>query len=386
MAVCANFLASAIGLVNNLSILPALIHTKEQVMGLFDNLFRLNIAWEDDSRDLMVYKYPFKDGGREVNDKSSLTVSESQVAIFVHKGKIADVFGPGMYDLKTDILPILSKLAAWQYAFETRITLDVYFVNTKQFTNIKWGTQNPFMMRDPVFGAIRVRGFGSFSFKVKDAAVFMRELFGTNSSFSTDDIKDHLKGVVVSGLTDAVGESRISAIDLAGNTAEFQTIVRSKVQEDFNNIGLELTKLLIENMSVPSEVEKAIDERSRYGILGDATDTMMKVSAAEAMRESAKNPGVGGAFMSAGVGLGAGAGMGGLMADAFRDSAKENKPTGGLSASSTTCPSCGKSVSAGAKFCAECGAKIPHKKFCENCGKPVSAGAKFCAECGHKLG
>ncbi len=354
-------------------------------MGLFDNLFRLNIAWEDDSRNLMVYKYPFKDGGREVNDKSSLTVSESQVAIFVHKGQIADVFGPGMYDLKTDIIPILSKLAAWQYAFQTRITLDVYFVNTKQFTNVKWGTQNPFMMRDPVFGAIRVRGYGSFSFKVKDAAVFMRELFGTNSSFTTEDIQEHLKGMVVSGLTDAVGESKISAIDLAGNTAEFQTIVRSKIQEDFNNIGLELTKLLIENMSVPTEVEKAIDERSRYGILGDATDTMMKVSAAEAMRESAKNPGMGGAFMGAGVGLGAGAQMGGLMAEAFNSS--NNKQVGGLNANQNagTCSKCGNPLAQGAKFCSNCGEKVAQKKFCPNCGKPVVADAKFCADCGQKL-
>lgn len=356
-------------------------------MGLLNNLFRLNIAWSDDSRNQMVYKYPFKDGGREVNDKSSLTVSESQVAIFVHKGQIADVFGPGMYDLKTDIIPILTKLASWQYAFQTRITLDVYFINTKQFTNIKWGTQNPFMMRDPVFGAIRVMGYGAFSFKVNDAVVFMRELFGTNSTFSTEDIQEHLKSIIVSGLTDAVGESKISAIDLAGNTEEFQTIVRSKIQEDFKNVGLELTKLIIENMSVPKEVEKAIDERSRYGILGDATDTMMKVSAAEAMRESAKNPGMGGAFVGTGVGMAAGMGMGGLMSDALKSSA--DTTVGGLSAGKKggkiACSACGKEIDADAKFCSYCGHKTESKKFCSACGKPLSADAKFCAECGKKV-
>lgn len=359
-------------------------------MGLFDNLFRLNIEWADDTQTRMVYKYPFKNSGKEVNNKSSLTVRESQVAIFVHKGQIADVFTPGLYQMETEILPILTKLASWKYKFETPITLDVYFVNTKQFTNIKWGTQNPFMMRDPDFGVIRVRGFGSFAYKVDDAPTFMRELFGTNSSFETGDIQDYLKGMIVSGLTDAVGESRISALDLAGNTMEFQTVVKAKIQSMFKDIGLALTNLVIENMSVPAEVEKALDERSRYGILGDATDTMMKVSAAEAMRESAKNPGVGGAFMGAGVGIGAGVGMGSIMSEAFRSSSEEKKtaPVATPASSSTatvTCPVCGKGVSATAKFCSECGAKMDVKKFCTNCGKEVKAGAKFCSECGTKI-
>ncbi|MDY4187375.1 MAG: SPFH domain-containing protein [Candidatus Borkfalkiaceae bacterium] len=361
-------------------------------MALFSNLFRINIEWSDDSRNTMVYKYPFKNNGKEVNDKSSLTVRESQVAIFVYKGQIAEVFEPGLYELKTEILPVLTKLASWKYKFETPITLDVYFVNTKQFTNIKWGTQNPFMMRDPEFGVIRVRGFGSFAYKVNDAPTFMRQLFGTNSSFKTEDIQEYLKGILVSGLTDAIGESKISALDLAGNTQEFQTIVKSKIQQTFKDIGLELTNLVIENMSVPSEVEKALDERSRLGILGGATDTMMKVAAAEALKDAAKNPGMGGAFMGAGIGLGAGAGMGSVFADAFKTNSSQNsqpavaaKPEEPKAQTAGVCPDCGKPVSAGAKFCPECGAKIPQKKFCPECGNQVEAGAKFCPECGKKL-
>ncbi|MBP5177433.1 MAG: SPFH domain-containing protein, partial [Clostridia bacterium] len=268
-------------------------------------LFRLNIEWTDESSDTLVYKYPFKNSGREVNRKSSLTVRESQVAIFVHKGKIADVFEPGLYQLDTDILPILTKLAAWKYAFETPITLEVYFVNTKQFTNIKWGTQNPIMMRDPEFGVIRVRGYGAFAFKVDEPEAFLRELFGTNSTFKTSDIKDYAKTMLISALADAIGESKISALDLAGNTLEFNEIVKRSIQDKFNELGLKLTNLFIENMSVPTEVEKAIDERSRLGVLGGATDTMMKMAAADAIREAAKNPGMGGAFTSMGVGLGA---------------------------------------------------------------------------------
>lgn len=349
-------------------------------------LFRLNIVWNDDSKNTIVYKYPFKNYGREVNDKSTITVKESQAAVFVHKGQIADVLGPGLYNLKTDILPILTKLAAWKYAFETPITLDVYFVNTKQFTNVKWGTLNPIMMRDPDFGVIRVRGFGAFAFKVDDPAVFLKELFGTNSSFKTDDITGFLRTMLLSALADALGESKISALDLAANTMEFNESVKAKIQEKFQEIGLYLTNLFIENMSVPEEVEKALDERAKYGILGDSTDTMMKVSAAEAMRSAAKNTGAAGAFMGAGVGIGAGLGMGGVMGGAFSANAQGDQKAANrkLSGGNAKCPSCGTEVGAGAKFCPECGTKLPKSKYCPNCGAEVGD-AKFCPECGNKL-
>ena len=345
--------------------------------------FRLNIEWADSSNDTLVYKYPFKKSGREVNNKSTLTVRESQCAVFVYKGQIADVFGPGLYDLKTDIFPILNKLAAWKYAFETPITLDVYFINTKQFTDVKWGTQNPIMMRDPEFGVIRVRGFGAFAFKVDDPTVFLKELFGTDSSFKTSDIVSYLKTMLVSALTDALGESKVSALDLAGNTLEFNEIVKRGIQNKFNEIGLKLTNLFIENMSVPSEVEKALDERSKLGILGDKTDVLMKVSAAEAMKDAAKNQG--NPMAGAGISIGAGLGMGQIFAEAFKSSnnaqsvpAKEEKAT-------KTCSACGASVSNKAKFCPECGQKLNVKSFCTECGEEVSSDAKFCPSCGTKL-
>ena len=353
-------------------------------------LFRLNIEWSDDSKNTLVYKYPFKKQGREVNDGSTLTVRESQVAVFVYKGKVADVFEPGFYELKTGTLPILSKLAAWTYAFENPITVDVYFVNTKQFTNIKWGTQNPIMMRDPEFGVIRVRGYGAFAFKVDDPAVFLKELFGTNSTFKTEDITGFLKTMLVSSLTDALGESKISALDLAGNTMEFNEIVKAKIQEKFREIGLALTNLFIENMSVPAEVEKALDERSKLGILGDATDTMMKVAAAEAMKDAAKNQGMGGAFMGAGVGMGAGAGMGAIISQAFQNNNNQNnapaqaQPSAAPRAEKTAkCSACGKEIPFGSKFCPECGAKQDVKRFCKECGAEIG-NAKFCPECGAK--
>ena len=349
-------------------------------------LFRLNVVWNDDSKNTLVYKYPLKNSGREINNKSTLTVKESQCAIFVHKGQIADVFGPGLYDLGTDIFPILSKLAGWKYGFQTPITCDIYYINTKQFTNIQWGTKNPIMMSDSRFGMVRVRAFGTFSYKVDDPAVFLKELFGTNSTFVTDDINDFLKSMLLSCFADSLGESKVSALDLAANTLEFNEIVKGSVQNKFNELGLKLVNLFIENMSLPEEVTKAMDERTKLGILGDSTDTLMKVSAAEAMKTAAANQGVGGAFMAGGVGMGAGVGIGAMMANAMAGSNNQNNGNANNAAGGTVCPSCGKTVPAGSKFCPECGKAVSATKFCPECGAKVSAGAKFCPECGKKLG
>ena len=338
-------------------------------------LFLKIIEWVDNSKDTIVYKCPTN--GRDINQKSKLIVRESQEAIFVHKGQVCDVFGPGTYNLKTEIFPILSKLAGWAYGFQTPIAVDVYFVNTKQFTGIKWGTANPIMMRDPDFGMIRVRGFGAFAFKAFDSAVFLRELFGTNSSFVTSDITNWLKTMLLSSLADTLGESKVSALDLAGNTLEFNELVKTNIQDKFKELGLTLTNLFIENMTVPEEVEKAIDERSKLGVLGDKT---------EAMRDAAKNEGMGGAFMGAGVGIGAGAGMGGLFADAFKSAQQPAQQAPAAPAAGKTCSKCGAAISAGAKFCPECGQKQEAKRFCPECGAEVSGTAKFCPECGSRLG
>ena len=339
-------------------------------------LFLRILEWSDDSNDTLVYKYPLPKGGREINHKSKIIVKESQQAIFVHKGQICEVLSPGTHSLDTEIFPILSKLAGWAYGFQTPISVDVYFINTKQFTGYKWGTANPIIKRDNEFGMIRVKGFGSYAFKVKNSPVFLNQLFGTNSTFKTDDIIDWLKSMLVSTLTDAIGESNVSVLDLAGNTTEFNELVKQNVQNKFNELGLELTNLFIENLSLPTEVEKVIDERTKLGILGDKTDTMMKIAAAEALKDAAKNPGAGGTFMGAGIGLGAGASIGGI----FTEAMKETK-----SSSDKKCPSCKANLPQNAKFCPECGQKLNAKKFCSQCGAEINTIAKFCPECGNKI-
>ena len=244
------------------------------------------------------------------------------------------------------------------------------------------------MMSDARFGMVRVRAFGSFSYKVDDPAVFLKELFGTNSTFVTEDINDYLKSMLLSCFSDSLGESKVSALDLAANTLEFNEIVKKTVQDKFKELGLKLVNLFIENMSLPEEVTKAMDERTKLGILGDSTDTLMKISAAEAMKSAAANTGAGGAFMSAGVGVGAGAGIGAMMAEAMRPSGKQSAPAAApaVAAGTAVCASCGKSIPADAKFCPECGKAVAQTKFCPECGAKVSAGAKFCPECGNKLG
>ena len=346
-------------------------------------LFAKIIEWSDNNNDVIVYKYPLEKAGRELNNKSKLIVRESQMAVFVHKGQICDIFPAGSYNLGTEIFPILSKLAGWRYGFQSPITCDIYYVNTKQFTNMRWGTSNPIIIRDPEFGVVRVKGYGAYSFKVDDVEVFLKELFGTNSSFKTEDIVGWLKTVLVTYITDAIGESKMSVLDMAGNTIEFNQIISANVQLKFKEIGLKLVNLMIENVSLPSEVEKRIDERSGYGILADSTDTMMKIAAADAMRDAAKNPGAGGTFMGAGVGIGAGAGIGKAFADAFNSTPQ--KPASAPKTGGKTCPKCGAEISAKAKFCPECGEKLAVKKFCPECGAEVKSTAKFCSECGTKF-
>ena len=270
-------------------------------MGFFKTNMLKSLEWVDNSTDTMVYKYPMD--GRQIQWGSKLTVRESQVAIFLNKGKIADVFGPGFYHLQTSNLPILTQLMSWPYGFKSPFYADVYFVNTKQFTNQRWGTSNPITMRDKDFGTIRIRGYGNYAFRVSDAALFLKELFGTNSTFTTDDISSYLKSIIVASISDTIAESKISALDIASNLIEFSKVAGETLKQSFANLGLELTNLVIENISFPEEVEKAIDTRSSMGVLSDKMDTFVKFQSAHAIREAANNNGMAGLGSQIGAGM-----------------------------------------------------------------------------------
>lgn len=218
-------------------------------MGFIKTNILKSIEWIDDSKNTIIYKYPMD--GRAIQFGSKLIVRESQVAIFMNKGKIADVFTAGTHTLKTSNLPILTQLLALPYGFKSPFVADVFFVNTKQFTAQKWGTASPITMRDKEFGSLRVRGFGSYAFKVTDPVLFLKEISGTSSTFSVDDIEDFLRSHLVSSISDTIAESNISALDMASNLSEFSSIAKEQAKQNFSEIGLNLTKLIVENLSFP---------------------------------------------------------------------------------------------------------------------------------------
>lgn len=285
-------------------------------MGLFDTLrneFIDIIEWTDDASDIILWKFPRYENEIKMNAK--LTVRESQVAIFLNEGVIADIFPAGMYTLSTQNMPILATLKGWKYGFDSPFKADVFFVNTKQFTNQKWGTKNPIMLRDAEFGPVRLRAFGSFAFRVNDAAKFFKEVAGTNSEFTVDGINEQLRNLAITRGMDAIAESKIPVLDLASNYDEVSLLITDKIKAEFNELGLELTKFLIENISLPPEVEQALDKRSSMGIIGNL-GAYTQFQAANAMETAAANPN--GGLMGAGLAAGMGVGMMNQMGNVFQ--------------------------------------------------------------------
>jgi membrane protease subunit (stomatin/prohibitin family) len=272
-------------------------------MGIFDKIrgeFIDIIEWTDNSTDTMVHR--FERHNNEIKNGAKLTVRESQVAVFVDEGQIADVFPPGMYTLETANLPVLSTLKGWKYGFNSPFKAEVYFVNTKRFTDLKWGTKNPIMMRDQDFGIVRVRAFGTYSMRVSDAGTFLKEIAGTNWQFTTDEISEQTRSWLVSSFGDAVAEAKIPVIDLAAQYEEMGAILTSRVNPKFAEHGLEVLNMTIENVSVPPEVEAAIDKRSSMGALGDL-NKYMQFQAAESLTENPGGMGAMGAQMGMGMAM-----------------------------------------------------------------------------------
>jgi len=336
------------------------------------NQFIEVIEWLDNTGDTMVFRFPV--AGQEIKNGAQLIVRESQAAVFVFEGQVADVFTPGKYEIDGGNTPILSKLGAWKYGFNSPFKSEVYFVNTKQFTDMKWGTSNPVMLRDADFGIVRLRAFGAYSLKISNPSEFIKEIAGTNAQFSTEDIDGQLKRAIVTEFSDALGELKIPALDLAAQYKEIGESIRTKINEDFTSWGLEVTKFFVENVSLPPDVEAAMDKRASMGALGDA-QKYMQFQAADALRDAAQNEG-GGAGL--GAGLGAGFAVGGQMANVFGQQAG-----GGQGSATIACPTCGKANQPAAKFCADCGAKMEVAQVdCVKCGAKLREGAKFCSECG----
>ncbi|MFX0594981.1 SPFH domain-containing protein [Melissospora conviva] len=269
------------------------------------------IEFLDDSRDTIVWRFPRH--GNEIKMGAKLIVRESQTAVFVNEGQIADVFPPGTYELQTKNMPILSTLKGWKYGFQSPFKAEVYFVNTRRFTDMKWGTQNPITLRDAEFGMVRVRAFGAFAAQVTDPVKLLRELVGTDPQFRTEEVQDYLRQVVVGRLGPVLAGAGVPMLDLAMHQHDLSIKLAGLLTTELAEVGIAIPRFVIENISLPPEVEKALDKRSSMGILGNMNQ-YTQFQAANALEQAAANPGGASEGMSLGLGLAAGQQMAATLA------------------------------------------------------------------------
>jgi membrane protease subunit (stomatin/prohibitin family) len=292
-------------------------------MGLWDKLrgeLVDIIEWTEPSgSELLAYRFPRYNN--EIKMGARLTVREGQAAAFVNEGQLADVYHPGMYTLQTENMPILSTLKGWKYGFNSPFKAEVYFISTKQWTDLKWGTQNPIMLRDAEFGPVRVRAFGTYAMRVSDPGTFLKQLVATDPSFETFDIANQLRNMIVSRFVDVVAQAKLAVLDLAGNYEKLGKLAQDRLGAEVATMGLTLTQFYVENISLPPEVEQALDTRTKMGVLGNL-DQFAKYQTAEAIRDAAQNPG---GIAGAGVGIGAGVAIGQQMAGALGGGASASK-------------------------------------------------------------
>ena len=276
-------------------------------MGIFDFLsgqFIDVIHWTDDTRDTLVWR--FERHGHEIKYGAKLTVREGQAAVFVHEGQLADVFTPGLYMLETNNMPIMTTLQHWDHGFKSPFKSEIYFVNTTRFADLKWGTKNPIICRDPEFGPVRLRAFGTYAVRVTDPARFMQEIVGTDGEFTMDEISFQVRNIIVQEFSRVVAASGIPVLDMAANTADLGKLVAREISGTLTEYGMSMPELYIENISLPPAVEEVMDKRTSMGIVGDL-GKYTQFAAAEAMGAAASTPNSG---MGAGIGAGMGMAMG----------------------------------------------------------------------------
>ncbi len=282
-------------------------------MGLMDYLktqFLEIIQWQDDSRDTLSFRYPDMD--KEIKRGAQLIVRESQVAQFVYLGQFGDTFGPGKWTLTTDNIPILSTLKGWKYGLESPFKADIYFLNTRLFTGNKWGTANPVMMRDPDFGVVRLRAYGTYDFHIVEPRLFLKEVAGTDDHFRLDEFADTMRSRIVSVFSEAIASAKVPVLDVASRYQELGTALLPVINPAVTSkYGLEISSFIVENVSVPAEVEQAIDKRSSMAAVGNLND-YVKFQMAEGMGR-----GEGAGMASSAAQLGAGLAMGQQLAGAF---------------------------------------------------------------------
>jgi membrane protease subunit (stomatin/prohibitin family) len=338
-------------------------------MGILDKVreqFIDVIEYVDESNKLLVSKYVRP--GNEIKQGAKVIVRESQAAVFLKGGRLADILTAGTHTLNTDNLPVLSTLGAFGFGFNSPIKSDLYFISLRQFVGNEWGTPNPIMLRDSDFGLVRVRAFGKFAFRVTDVSKFMTEIFGTQQKVLTFSIIEYLASIINEAAAVTIAECKVPVIDLAAKYRELAERISDSIAPTANSLGLELSNIVVENISLPEEVEKLIDEQSGIGMASRDMQTFVQYQSVRAMRDAAKQKG-------GLAGLGVGMGLGRKMAE---DISKTEKST------AVKCPSCAALNPENSKFCNKCGARLG-KPVCPKCGKELNDDSKFCNNCGAKL-
>ena len=301
-------------------------------MGLMDFVkkqFIDIIAWTEDSDGTLAWRFPMAD--MEIQNGASLTVRESQIALLVNEGKVADVFGPGTHKLTTQTLPVLTYLKNWDKLFESPFKSDVYFFSTRQQIDQKWGTPQPITIRDKDFGAIRLRAFGNFSFRVADVKLFHTEISGTRERYSATELDGQLRGLVLQNISNAIASSGIPFLDLAANQLAFAQALTTQLAPEFAKIGLQLETMTVQNLSLPEDLQKILDQKIGMGMVGNDMAKFMQYQTAQAIPKFAESAGAGGGIAGDAMGLGAGIALGQVLAQNLA-SGLQGASTAGLAA------------------------------------------------------
>ena len=344
-------------------------------MGTDNLIFLEMIEWFDETGNELIHRIPEKGSG-EIKFGAQLVVRESQAAVLFYKGKAVDAYGPGRHTLKTGNIPVLTKILSIPWAMNSPLRAEIYMANLKVFTNLKWGTRDPVAFKDSKLGLIRLRAHGIFNIRIIQPVLFINNLVGTMGMFSTNEISDYLKRVIVSRFNDYLGENIDSILNLPGQYDELSTGLQKRLQEDFTKFGLALSQLYITSITPPSEVQKAIDDKSRLEVFDDL-DKLVKMKAAMAMEKASESDGDAGA----GMGMGLGFMMPAMFSEAFKPS--QQSAAGAPAQQNIQCPDCGNTIPKESKFCPLCGHHQVVFNQCSNCGKNLPPNARFCPKCGH---